>query len=448
MDRSSDCALALLCRVGFEPDLSDELATWFAARGQAPSIASAQPGVVRVSAVGPCPRLAELIFARDLMVVAAELAELNVKDRVTPIAAALDALGAFGQLSVLAPDSDATKPLAPLLGALESRLRGRVSAGTDARAVVWMLAGTHALVGRPPASGGAAFAGGIPRLKFPREAPSRSTLKLDEAFQVLLTEAERHALLRSGGSAVDLGAAPGGWAYQLVVRQIRVTAIDNGRIDARLMDSGLVQHLREDGFRYRPPKPVDWLVCDMVEKPGKVAELIARWFSMGWCRAAVFNLKLPMKRRFEAWQQARQLLATVAESGFLIRARQLYHDREEITVAIVPGRGDVRPQSRSKSAPGPSAGATRVSRTEPRADTRTGARPPMRSQPAHPPGAAANRALRTDPRADTRAGSRNKPAPTRSTPARPASTRSTPTRPASTRSAPGKPTPKGRSRSR
>ncbi len=337
--------LALLCRAGFEPDLIEELRAWYAARKVVAKIESTQEAVVRVGPVAGIPRLADLVFARDMLVVDRELIDLNVKDRVTPIGQALDAAGAFAQLSMLAPDSESTKPLAPLLSALEARLRNKVSADAGAtQAAVWMLAGTHALIGHPPPDGAARFVGGVPRLKFPRGAPSRSTLKLDEAFQVLLTDAERGALLRSGLSAVDLGAAPGGWTYQLVARQIRVTAIDNGRVDAGLMASGLVTHLREDGFRYRPPRPVDWLVCDMVEKPGRVAELVARWFASGWCRAAVFNLKLPMKRRFEAWMQARLLLQPLA-ADHQIRARQLYHDREEITVAVVPN------SSRRKSAP-------------------------------------------------------------------------------------------------
>lgn len=330
--------LALLCRAGFEPDLIEELKAWFHARGIAVAVDSVQAAVVRTGPTNMIPRLTELVFARDLLLVSSELPTLGVKDRITPISAALDQLGPFAQLNVLAPDSDATKPLSPLLGAIDARLQARVQPGGHLTAAVWMLAGTHALVGHAAAGGGSRYPGGIPRLKFPREAPSRSTLKLDEAFQVLLSEAERSALLRPGNTAVDLGAAPGGWTYQLVARQMRVTAIDNGRIDAGLMASGLVTHLREDGFRYRPAKPVDWLVCDMVEKPGRVAELVARWFAQGWCRAAVFNLKLPMKRRFEAWTLALRELQALTGRGFMVRARQLYHDREEITVAVLPER--------------------------------------------------------------------------------------------------------------
>ena len=59
---------------------------------------------------------------------------------------------------------------------------------------------------------------GIPRLKFPREAPSRSTLKLEEALLTLLDGGERERWLQPGMSADDLGAAPGGWTWQLVRR--------------------------------------------------------------------------------------------------------------------------------------------------------------------------------------------------------------------------------------
>jgi 23S rRNA (cytidine2498-2'-O)-methyltransferase len=170
---------------------------------------------------------------------------------------------------------------------------------------------------------------GIPRLKFPREAPSRSTLKLEEAFVSLLSEDEQRRWLKPGMRAVDLGAAPGGWTYQLVRRSIHVSAVDNGPMDRALLDSGLVEHLRADGFRYRPKKPVDWLVCDMVEQPRRIAELIAQWLGAGSCQRAIFNLKLPMKKRYEETQSCLARVRAVASD---VRARQLYHDREEITV--------------------------------------------------------------------------------------------------------------------
>ena len=150
---------------------------------------------------------------------------------------------------------------------------------------------------------------------------------------MLLDEGERERWLKAGMRAVDLGASPGGWTWQLVNRSLHVTAVDNGPMDGALLASGLVDHLRADGFRYRPAKPVDWLVCDMVEQPRRVAELIAQWFAEGACRYAIFNLKLPMKKRYD---EVALCLAIVRDAvhgrRVEVRAKQLYHDREEITV--------------------------------------------------------------------------------------------------------------------
>ena len=142
-------------------------------------------------------------------------------------------------------------------------------------------------------------------------------------------------------SAVDLGAAPGGWTWQLVRRHVKVTAVDNGNLDPALADTGLVRHRREDGLRFRPPEPVDWMVCDMVEQPSRVAELAARWIREGWCRETIFNLKLPMKRRREEVESCRGRIARILEGvDFRLRLKHLYHDREEITAHLVAtGRG-------------------------------------------------------------------------------------------------------------
>src|SRR4030095_8337208 len=104
---------------------------------------------------------------------------------------------------------------------------------------------------------------GIPRLKMPHGVPSRSTLKLAEAFGAFLSEEEQLRLLRPGLHAVDLGAAPGGWTWQLAYRGIRVTAIDNGPLKGEIRDDPLVTHVRADGLKFLPKRPVDWLVCDI-----------------------------------------------------------------------------------------------------------------------------------------------------------------------------------------
>jgi 23S rRNA (cytidine2498-2'-O)-methyltransferase len=178
---------------------------------------------------------------------------------------------------------------------------------------------------------------GIPRLKFPASAPSRSALKLEEAFLTFLNAEQHDSLLRPGLTAVDLGAAPGGWTWQLVKRGLLVAAVDNGAMDRRLMDSGAVEHIRADGFRYRPEKPVDWLVCDIVEQPSRIAALMGCWLAEGWCRRAIFNLKLPMLKRYEELQRCRDILEQALHGTAFagkVRFKQLYHDREEVTAFV------------------------------------------------------------------------------------------------------------------
>lgn len=178
---------------------------------------------------------------------------------------------------------------------------------------------------------------GIPRLRMPGAAPSRSTLKMDEAIRWFISRDQQADLFRSGMTAVDLGAAPGGWTWQLVQRGCLVTAIDNGPMQDALMKTGMVEHYRTDAFTYVPEKRVDWLVCDMAERPLHVSRLIARWFTSKQCRNAIFNLKLPMKKRLLSVHECIDLIEqklSQANIGHTIKAKQLYHDREEITVCI------------------------------------------------------------------------------------------------------------------
>ncbi|HBO38868.1 MAG TPA: 23S rRNA (cytidine(2498)-2'-O)-methyltransferase RlmM, partial [Pasteurellaceae bacterium] len=118
-----------------------------------------------------------------------------------------------------------------------------------------------------------------------------------------------------------------------------VYAVDHGKMAASLHDTGRIEHCPEDGFKFQPPKhkKIDWLVCDMVEQPSRITALIGKWLINGWCRETIFNLKLPMKKRYAEVRQCLQLLSdNLAARGlsFQIRAKHLYHDREEISVHV------------------------------------------------------------------------------------------------------------------
>jgi 23S rRNA (cytidine2498-2'-O)-methyltransferase len=150
------------------------------------------------------------------------------------------------------------------------------------RLLLTFKSGREVFVGLAESNNSAMWPMGIPRLKFPREAPSRSTLKLEEAWHHFIPRdqwdersAQRHDRRR------PRCAAPGGWTWQLVNRGMLVTAIDNGPMAESLMDTGLVQHLMADGFTFKPKQPVDWMVCDIVEKPARNAAMLEEWIGEG-----------------------------------------------------------------------------------------------------------------------------------------------------------------------
>ena len=87
--------------------------------------------------------------------------------------------------------------------------------------------------------------------KFPSDTPSRSTLKLEEAFHVFIPADEWDERLATGCGGGS-GACPGGWTYQLVKRNVWVSSVDNGPMAQSLMDTGQVTRLREDGFEVSP----------------------------------------------------------------------------------------------------------------------------------------------------------------------------------------------------
>ncbi|MBY4677818.1 23S rRNA (cytidine(2498)-2'-O)-methyltransferase RlmM [Marinobacterium sp. CAU 1594] len=284
----------------------------------------------------------ELVFVRQWMA-CTDLLSLARDDRIGQLQAQMDGWPGFTEVWVEYPDTTDGRELAAFSRKFGSALAqqfkrdGRLqrrAPGDALRLQLFVVSGEQIYLGVVPPANSAPWLQGIPRLKFPKDAPSRSTLKLEEAWHWFLPSAEWERRLAAGGTAVDLGAAPGGWTWQLVRRGMFVTAVDNGPMNDDLMATGQVEHCREDGYLYRPDKPVDWMVCDMVDKPARTAAMVVEWALNGWCREAIFNLKLPMKQRYKETASCLQLIdEALVEQGlpYELRAKQLYHDREEVT---------------------------------------------------------------------------------------------------------------------
>jgi 23S rRNA (cytidine2498-2'-O)-methyltransferase len=160
------------------------------------------------------------------------------------------------------------------------------------------------------------------RMRRDADTVSRAALKLDEALEWVGDAPGPKE------TCVDLGAAPGGWSQRLLARGARVIAVDPARL--KLSHKKLL-HVQESAFRFEPDEPVDWLLCDMAWRPLEVAQLLAKWGRKGWAIRLVANVKLPMK---DKWPTLDRVRATLEGGGWRnVKMRQLYHDRDEVTVA-------------------------------------------------------------------------------------------------------------------
>ncbi|MBA4137596.1 MAG: rRNA methyltransferase [Opitutus sp.] len=174
-----------------------------------------------------------------------------------------------------------------------------------------------------------AWRGGQRRMADDDLAPSRSYLKVEEAYVVLGREPV------AGETVCDLGAAPGGWSYSAAKRGAKVVALDNGPLKGGAFGHPAIEHRLEDAFKFAPREgeTFDWLFCDLVEEPHHVMEnLVTPWLERGWCRHFVINLKFG---RIDALALLRELRASgsvFARCAPGVRLRHLYHDREEFTV--------------------------------------------------------------------------------------------------------------------
>ncbi|MDO6476184.1 23S rRNA (cytidine(2498)-2'-O)-methyltransferase RlmM [Alteromonas sp. 1_MG-2023] len=354
-------SLLIYCRSGYEADTAGELTALSSEAGiYGYPVFTPDQGFILfhfyeqgdADRLGQRLAVADTIFPRQIVVVTAHLEDLDKTNRAGPVLAAISDADTDEWKNTLLfvehADTEAGKALAkfcrkftvPLRQGLRKQGALTYKEREDGRALhVFFTDYDNCFVGHSYPAMRSPFANGICRLKFPPKAPSRSTLKLEEAILTMLDDEERREIFREGARAVDLGACPGGWTYQLVIREMGVEAIDNGAIDEELMATGLVDHYAADGFTYKPKfGRVDLLVCDMIERPDRVAVLMSEWLEKGWADHAIFNLKLPMKKRYDtvtaAIGEIQSRLGKKA-GGFRMKVRHLYHNRDEVTVTVI-----------------------------------------------------------------------------------------------------------------
>ncbi len=146
-----------------------------------------------------------------------------------------------------------------------------------------------------------------------KAAPSRAFGKLVEA------EMRFGHSIQAGQSCVDLGAAPGSWTYVAATRGARVTAVDRSPLRDDLMRDPRVRFEPGDAFSFKPPRPVDWLLCDVIAAPDRSAQLLLEWLQRGWCKSFVVTLKLKDASGLEALTTLKHELPPVTTEFFLTR---------------------------------------------------------------------------------------------------------------------------------
>ncbi len=169
---------------------------------------------------------------------------------------------------------------------------------------------------------------------------SRAEFKLLEALEAF------GVALPASGVALDMGAAPGGWTRVLLEKGLSVVAVDPAKLHPSLVRHERVTHVRARiEERLSGAAPADVIVNDMRIDPRQSTAIMLQASSLlppGG--PAVMTLKLP-----DGGVTDRALLATVRaglkrlEPAYLVLgARRLFHNRSEVTVALVAG-GDRAP---------------------------------------------------------------------------------------------------------
>lgn len=195
------------------------------------------------------------------------------------------------------------------------------------------------------------WAGGMRHYAKRPELISRAEFKLLEALEVF------NLKLPPEGTALDLGAAPGGWTRILLEAGLRVTAVDPADLDARL-EPFTTASIRGKGFKNETAsleqvrgyaadflRQAAWknrkfdLICndirmDALDAARLMAEFAVLLAPSGF---ALTTLKLPHEtKKLKPAALVDRALEILQPTYPQVIARQLFHNRQEVTVLLRP----------------------------------------------------------------------------------------------------------------
>jgi 23S rRNA (cytidine2498-2'-O)-methyltransferase len=178
-----------------------------------------------------------------------------------------------------------------------------------------------------PAENLSDWTGGEIRFRREEEQVSRARFKLLEALALFGIR------LVNDGQALDLGAAPGGWTSLLLERGMRVTAVDTGELAPSVRQHPLLTFRQENVEQVNfPPETFDVLTCDMSWNPLHTARLVARLApAVKPGGEGVLTVKLMLENPTRTIRQVTEILSEWFE---VLRIKQLFHNRDEVTLYL------------------------------------------------------------------------------------------------------------------
>lgn len=166
-------------------------------------------------------------------------------------------------------------------------------------------------------------------VRFQREEGqiSRAKFKLLEAERTFGLQYAKHQ------QALDIGAAPGGWTSLLLERGLRVTAVDPAELHPSLFAYPTLTYLKSNASDAKlKDDTYDLLVCDMSWSPMQMCRLIIDLKSaLKKGATAIITVKLMHRKPM---QTIRDVVSRLSTEFVLQKAKQLFHNREEITLYL------------------------------------------------------------------------------------------------------------------
>lgn len=172
------------------------------------------------------------------------------------------------------------------------------------------------------------WSGGMLHYRKSENDISRAKYKLMEAIEVFRIDME------SFSSALDLGAAPGGWTSVLLEHGLQVTAVDTGDMDDRLSKFPGFKFIKSNASELELPKEsFDLLTSDISWNPKNTARLITGASEYLKPKGtAVVTLKLMGDK---VRKTIREVLNIYKEVFEVIEVKQLFHNRDEVTLYLM-----------------------------------------------------------------------------------------------------------------